>query len=74
MSGTMQELRAQSNSELLERLDTLAAEGMKLRFQKATMQLNNTARIGQVRKEIARIKTVLTERRRDARRQENGNG
>jgi len=49
-------------AELKERMDELAAEHMKLRFQKATMQLNNTARIGQVRREIARIKTVLAER------------
>ena len=56
------DLRAMSASDLNERMDELAAEGMKLRFQKATMQLNNTARIGQVRREIARIKTILAER------------
>jgi len=56
------ELRDMKDAELKGRLEELAAEGMKLRFQKATMQLTNTARIGQVRREIARIKTVLAER------------
>jgi large subunit ribosomal protein L29 len=56
------ELRALNEAELKERMDELAAEHMKLRFQKATMQLNNTARVGQVRREIARIKTILAER------------
>ena len=52
------------DDELKEKLDELAAEGMKLRFQKSTMQLTNTARIGQVRGEIAQIKTILAERRK----------
>ncbi len=56
------ELRELNDAELKSRMDELAAENMKLRFQKATMQLNNTARVGQVRREIARIKTILAER------------
>lgn len=56
------ELRGLSDSDLKERVNELAAEGMKLRFQKATMQLTNTARVGQVQREIARIKTILAER------------
>ncbi len=56
------ELRELSDADLKERVNELAAEGMKLRFQKATMQLTNTARVGQVRREIARIKTILAER------------
>ena len=56
------DLRGMKDAELKERMDELAAENMKLRFQKATMQLNNTARVGQVRREIARIKTILAER------------
>lgn len=56
------DLRALSAADLTERMNELAAEGMKLRFQKATMQLNNTARVGQVRREIARIKTILAQR------------
>lgn len=58
----IKELRDLSDADLKERVDELAAENMKLRFQKATMQLNNTARVGQVRREIARIKTILAER------------
>ena len=56
------ELRKKSDAELKESMDELAAEHMKLRFQKATMQLTNSARIGQVRKEIARIQTILAQR------------
>jgi len=56
------ELRGMSDVELSERIDELAAEGMKLRFQQATMQLTATARPAQVRQEIARIKTILAER------------
>ena len=58
------EIRKLSDAELKEKLDELGAEGMKLRFQKSTMQLTNTARIGQVRGEIAQIKTILSERRK----------
>jgi len=56
------DLRGMNEADLKERMDELAAEHMKLRFQRATMQLNNTARVGQVRREIARIKTILAER------------
>jgi large subunit ribosomal protein L29 len=56
------DLRELSDADLKERVNELAAEGMKLRFQKATMQLTNTARVGQVQREIARIKTILAER------------
>lgn len=56
------ELRGMSDAELKERMDELAAEAMKLRFQQATMQLTTTARPAQVRREIARIKTILAAR------------
>jgi len=56
------ELRGMSDAELNERIDELAAEGMKLRFQQATMQMTATARPAQVRHEIARIKTILAAR------------
>jgi len=56
------ELKKLSDAELAKRLDELAAEGMKLRFQKASMQLANPARIRQVRRDIARVQTVLSER------------
>jgi len=57
-----EELRKMKDVELNARMDDLAAEHMKLRFQKATMQLTNSARIGQVRKEVARIQTILAQR------------
>ncbi len=57
------ELRELNDAELKEKMDELAAEGMKLRFQKATMQLNATSKITSNRREIARIQTILAERR-----------
>jgi len=56
------DLRGMKDAELKERMDELAAEAMKLRFQQATMQLTTTARPAQVRREIARIKTILAAR------------
>lgn len=56
------ELRTLSAGELYGRLDEGYQELFNLRFQKATGQLTNTARKGQVRREIARIKTILRER------------
>jgi len=58
------DLRAMSENDLQERMSELAAEGMKLRFQQATMQLTHTARPVQIRREVARIKTILAERSR----------
>lgn len=57
------ELRELNDADLKEKMDVLAAEGMKLRFQKATMQLNATSKITSNRREIARIQTILSERR-----------
>jgi large subunit ribosomal protein L29 len=56
------ELRALSEGELLEKEKTLREELLNLRFQHATGQLENVARISQVKKEIARIKTLLREK------------
>lgn len=56
------ELRPLTASELYSRLDEGYQELFNLRFQKATGQMANTARKGQVRREIARIKTILRER------------
>jgi len=58
------QLREMTDEELVARMDELASEAMKLRFQQATMQLTNTARPSQIRREIARIKTVMAERGR----------
>ncbi len=57
------ELRELTDADLKVKMDELAAEGMKLRFQKATMQLNATSKISSNRREIARIQTILAERR-----------
>jgi len=60
------DVRARTDDELTEQLDTLGRESFNLRFQRANGQLENTGRVRQVRRYIARIKTVLGERRRRA--------
>lgn len=59
---TATEIRSMTNAELANKLDDLYQEMFNLRFQAATGKLTNTARKGTVRKDIARIKTVLRER------------
>lgn len=56
------ELLALSNEEITGRIDQLKDELFNLRFQLATGQLENPMRIRQVRKDIARAKTVLRQR------------
>jgi large subunit ribosomal protein L29 len=56
------ELREQSTPELQQRLRDLRDEWFRLRFQRVTKQLPNPMRIHAVRKDIARIRTLLTER------------
>ena len=58
------DLRAKSVSELSEELTAAKKELFNLRFQNATNQLDNTARIKDVRRNIARIQTCLTEKSR----------
>ena len=60
------DLRARTEDELGEEIETLGKEIFNLRFQRASGQLENTARVRQVRRDIARIKTILGERRRPA--------
>ena len=60
------DIRAKTDDELAGELDNLGKEIFNLRFQRANGQLENTARVRQVRRDIARIKTVLSERRRQA--------
>lgn len=57
------ELRNLSSEELLTKLDEFKSELFSLRFQLATGQLQNTARINTVKKDIAKVKTVLQERK-----------
>jgi len=56
------EFREMTDEELLKKIDELKTELFNLRFQLATGQLDNTARIREVRKGIARGKTILRER------------
>jgi large subunit ribosomal protein L29 len=56
------ELLPMGDEELISRLAESRRELLNLRFQLATGQLDNSARIGQVRREVARILTVLRER------------
>ncbi len=53
------ELKGKTRDQLTEQLLQLKKEQFNLRFQKATGQLENTARVREVRRDIARIKTVL---------------
>jgi large subunit ribosomal protein L29 len=53
------DLRARTEDQLREQLLQLKKEQFNLRFQKATGQLENTARVREVRRDIARIKTIL---------------
>jgi large subunit ribosomal protein L29 len=53
------EFRTRSEDQLREQLLELKKEQFNLRFQKATGQLENTARVREVRRDIARIKTIL---------------
>ena len=58
----LSELRAKSVQELNEDLVAAKKELFNLRFQNATNQLDNTSRIKEVRRNIARIQTVITEK------------
>ena len=60
------DIRSRTDDELSEEVDTLSKEIFNLRFQRASGQLENTARVREVRRNIARIKTILGERRRQA--------
>lgn len=56
------EIREMTDEELVEALEEAREEKFNLRFQLATNQLDNTARVKAVKKEIARIRTVMRER------------
>ncbi len=61
-----EELRTKSADELTSELMSLKKEAFNLRFQKATGQLENTSRVRQVRRDIARIKTTMRASARSA--------
>ncbi|RMC23830.1 MULTISPECIES: 50S ribosomal protein L29 [unclassified Lactobacillus] len=56
------EIRALTNDQMLDKEKQYKEELFNLRFQQATGQLENTARLNKVRKNIARIKTILSEK------------
>jgi large subunit ribosomal protein L29 len=58
-----EELRGMTPDQLDDQLANLKKEQFNLRFQRATGQLENTARVRSVRRDIARIKTVQAQRR-----------
>lgn len=59
---TVNEIRKTENADLLIEIDDLKEELFDLRFQQAIGQLENPARLKEIRKTIARIKTIITER------------
>ncbi len=61
------ELRSRSDEELREELLALGREAFNLRMQKGTGQLTRSSRIGEVRRDVARVKTVLREREKGER-------
>ena len=66
--STADDLRAKSPDELTDSLAKLKKEQFNLRFQRANGQLENTGRVRTLRREIARIRTVMGEQIRKAQR------
>ena len=62
----VEDLKTKSAAELAQDLVAAKKELFNLRFQNATNQLDNTARIKEVRKNIARIQTVITQKANEA--------
>ena len=65
-SNKIEDMRVKSDDQLTGDLADLKREAFNLRFQAATNQLERPARIKEVRRDIARIKTLQTERTRSA--------
>jgi large subunit ribosomal protein L29 len=59
-------MRAKSPDELKTELQSLLRAQFNLRMQKATQQLNNTSQIRKVRRDIARVRTILNQKAKDA--------
>jgi large subunit ribosomal protein L29 len=59
----VEDVRQMTPDQLTEKIGALKKEQFNLRFQKATGQLENTSRVRQVRRDIARLSTVSTEKR-----------
>ena len=63
------DFRTKTTDELQTQLDELSKEQFNLRFQKANGQLENTARVRQVRRDIARTKSIILEKKAQATKQ-----
>lgn len=61
-----EDVRAKTNDELNDQLTDLSKEAFNLRFQAASGQLENTARVRQVRRDLAKVKTILNEKKRSS--------
>jgi large subunit ribosomal protein L29 len=72
MANKLEDMRNLTLDQLGDELIKLKREQFNLRFQKATAQLNNTARVREVRRSIAQIKTVEREKRAAAGNQVQG--
>jgi len=55
------ELRSKNAAELKQELESLLKAQFNLRMQRATQQLSNTSQLGNVRRDIARVRTIMTE-------------
>ena len=64
--ATIDDFRNNTDDQLTDRLSELKREQFNLRFQAATNQIEKTSRVREVRRDIARIKTLQTERARAA--------
>ena len=64
--GTIEDIRASTGDQLGDQLSKLKKEQFNLRFQRATGQLENTARVREVRRDIARLKTIAQHKRAGA--------
>ena len=62
------DVRALSDDQLSEELVKLKKEQFNLRFQRATGQLEKTARVREVRRDIARVKTIMVEKKSAAKK------
>ena len=64
----LSDFKAMSDDQLSEELLKLKKEQFNLRFQRATGQLENSSRVRVVRRDVARVKTVAAQKRRDAKK------
>ena len=59
------ELRSKDNAELQTELESLLKAQFGLRMQRATQQLANNSQLGKVRRDIARVKTIIAQKKRE---------